>query len=162
MISWSLLSLSMENPCSHLQPSTLSLGIHQRMVKEVRTFVSQCTSSVSCRVECPLNGKQFAFSVQKMPSACWASSLSWIVPFLSRAIDILKFPCEVVWTRKGVQRTLDCLGWHCSLCPLEQSSILFPECPGWQIPYVGFAAPFFRELSYRSAPFPRIHCRAPS
>lgn len=91
-------------------------------------------------------------------SALWASSLSWIVPFLLRAIDFLKVPCEVVRVRSGEWRTLDCLGQHCSLCPFEQGSILFLECPGWQAPYMGLTAPCFRELSPRSTHSPRIRC----
>jgi len=47
------------------------------------------------------------------------------VPFLLRAIDFVKVPCEVVRVRRGAWKTLDCLGQHCFLCPFEQGSILF-------------------------------------
>ena len=61
-----------------------------------------------------------------------------------RAIDFLKVSCEVVRARRGAWWTLDCLGQHCSLCPFEQGSILFLECPGWQAPYMGFTAPLLQ------------------
>ena len=76
----------------------------------------------------------------------WASSLSWIVPFLLRAIDFVKVPCEVVTVRRGAMENTWLSGPALFPLSIWAGLNLILECPGWQAPYMGFTAPLLQRV----------------